>query len=78
MALKLDGKSLTLEQIDSFLKYNLKVELTKDAKSKIKRARALVEKWIEDDKVIYGVTTGFGEFANVKIKKMKLNSFKKI
>lgn len=69
MALKLDGKSLTLEQIDSFLKNNLKVELTKDAKSKIKKARALVEKWIEDDKVIYGVTTGFGEFANVKISK---------
>lgn len=72
MSLKLDGKSLTLEQIDSFLKKNLKVELTKDSKSKIKKARAQVEKWIEDDKVIYGVTTGFGEFANVKISKNEI------
>lgn len=69
MKLKLDGKSLTLEQIDSFLKSNPKVELTKEAKSKVKKARDLVEKWIKDDKVIYGVTTGFGEFANVKISK---------
>jgi hypothetical protein len=27
MKLKLDGKSLTLEQIDSFLKSNLKIDL---------------------------------------------------
>jgi histidine ammonia-lyase len=27
----------------------------------------LVEKWVSRDEVIYGVTTGFGEFANVRI-----------
>ncbi len=69
MILKLDGKSLTLELIDSFLKNNSKVELTKNAKAKVNNTRSLVEKWIKEDKVIYGVTTGFGEFANVKISK---------
>jgi len=69
MKLKIDGKSLTLEKIDFFLKENPTVELTNDAKKKISKARALVEKWVAEDKVVYGVTTGFGEFANIKISK---------
>jgi histidine ammonia-lyase len=69
MKLKIDGKSLTLEKIDFFLKENPTVELTAEAKKKVNKARALVEKWVAEDKVVYGVTTGFGEFANVKISK---------
>lgn len=65
----LDGNSLTLEQIDDFIKNNRKVDLAPDAKEKVLTARKLVDKWVEDDEVIYGVTTGFGEFANVKISK---------
>ncbi|MBU2492504.1 MAG: histidine ammonia-lyase [Bacteroidetes bacterium] len=70
--LKIDGKSLTLEQIDFFFNDKPVVSLTSDAKKKINKARALVDKWVENDKVIYGVTTGFGEFANVKISHEKL------
>lgn len=65
--LKIDGNSLSLEKIELFLNNNLLVELTPDAKKRINKSRAMVEKWIKEDKVIYGVTTGFGEFANVKI-----------
>ena len=67
MKLNIDGKSLTLEKIDIFLKENPTVELTADAKKRVKKARQLVDKWVAEDAVIYGVTTGFGEFANVKI-----------
>jgi histidine ammonia-lyase len=65
--LKIDGNSLSLEKIELFLDDNLLVELSQEAKKRINKSRALVEKWIKEDKVIYGVTTGFGEFANVKI-----------
>ncbi|RJP66039.1 MAG: histidine ammonia-lyase [Ignavibacteriales bacterium] len=65
--LKIDGNSLSLKKIELFLNNNLLVELTPEAKKRINKSRALVEKWIKEDKVIYGVTTGFGEFANVKI-----------
>ncbi|PKL81664.1 MAG: histidine ammonia-lyase, partial [Ignavibacteriae bacterium HGW-Ignavibacteriae-3] len=67
MKLILDGKSLTLESIEKFIEENQPVALSADAVKKINRSRALIEKWIKEDKVIYGVTTGFGEFANVKI-----------
>lgn len=63
----IDGKSLTLEKVEAFLYENLKVALSSDAKTRVRKARKLIDQWVERDEVIYGVTTGFGEFANVKI-----------
>ncbi len=65
----IDGNSLTLEKIEFFLKENPTVVLSKKSKAKVNKARQQIEKWVESDEVIYGVTTGFGEFANVKISK---------
>jgi len=65
----IDGESLTLDKIESFIKTNPKLEITKEAKKKINESRAIVEKWVNNNEVIYGVTTGFGEFANVSISK---------
>ena len=63
----IDGNSLTLDKIEFFINENPQVLLSKEAEKKVNRARALVDEWIDKDEVIYGVTTGFGEFANVKI-----------
>lgn len=65
--LYIDGKSLTLDKIDNFLNDNVEVILTKESEKKVLAARKMIDSWVENDKVIYGVTTGFGEFANVKI-----------
>jgi histidine ammonia-lyase len=64
-----DGESLTLENIETFLKENQKIELSALSKEHVNRSRALIDKWVESGEVIYGVTTGFGEFANVSISK---------
>ena len=63
----IDGNSLTLDKIEFFLKENPIVELSSSAKKKVNKARALIDKWVDKNEVIYGVTTGFGEFANVSI-----------
>jgi len=65
--LLLDGNTLTISSVEKFLFTNQKVKLSQNAKRKINESRKLVEKWISEEKVIYGVTTGFGEFANVNI-----------
>jgi histidine ammonia-lyase len=70
--MKLDGKSLTLAKVEKFLSGNELLELTAESKRRVKTARAMVDKWIETDEVVYGITTGFGEFANVKISHEKL------
>ncbi|MBS4033097.1 MAG: histidine ammonia-lyase [Ignavibacterium sp.] len=64
-----DGNSLTLNQIEFFRKENPFVSLSKESIKKVIKARRLIDKWVDEGKVIYGVTTGFGEFANVRISK---------
>ena len=70
--LLIDGNSLTLEKIEKFIDNNQQIALTKKAEANIKKARKLIDEWVKNDKVIYGVTTGFGEFSNVKISKDKI------
>lgn len=70
--MKLDGKSLTLGEVEKFISSNLKVELTAESKKRVEKARAMVDKWVAMGEVVYGITTGFGEFANVKISQENL------
>lgn len=65
--LEIDGSSLSLDRINKFLKENACICLTEDSVKKVNKARKLVEDWVEKEQVIYGVTTGFGEFSNVSI-----------
>lgn len=67
--LMIDGNSLTFEKVEFFLKNNPEISLTESSVRKIKRSRKQVDDWVENGEVIYGVTTGFGEFANVNISK---------
>jgi histidine ammonia-lyase len=63
----IDGKSLTLDQIEYFITDSPKVKLSENSIAKINKACNLIDTWIKEDRAVYGVTTGFGEFANVKI-----------
>ena len=67
MTIKIDGHNLTVEDIIQVCRHGEKVELTEGAKLDINRARAYVEDKLAKDAVIYGLTTGFGRFASVKI-----------
>jgi histidine ammonia-lyase len=73
----IDGESLTLEKIEFFLKENPKIILSSKSKKRIQHSRALVEKWVEKNEIIYGVTTGFGEFANVNISRENIRQLQK-
>jgi len=75
--LLIDGDSLTLYKVEEFIDSNQKIALTKTAELKIKKARKLIDEWVENDKIIYGVTTGFGEFANIKISKDKIEQLQR-
>ena len=68
----LNGNSLSINKIEFFLHDNPSIVISKESKKKINDSRALVEKWIENGEIIYGVTTGFGEFANVNISRDNL------
>ncbi|MCQ2818790.1 MAG: histidine ammonia-lyase [archaeon] len=67
MSIKLNGNALTLEEIKKVSRENVKVELTEEAIANIKKARDFVEKKLSEKAIIYGLTTGFGEFQKVFI-----------
>ncbi len=70
----IDGKSLTLNDIEFFLNENPDIVISKDSVPKINKSRALVEKWVNEGEVVYGITTGFGEFSNVNVSKKDLKT----
>ncbi len=63
----IDGNGLTLEDFIKVARENYTIKLTEDAEAKVNRARALVDRLVSEDKVVYGITTGFGKFSDVVI-----------
>lgn len=63
----IDGNSLTLEEFIQVTRGEKEVEISKEAIKKVEESRGLVDRWLEEDKVIYGITTGFGKFSDVII-----------
>ena len=64
----LDGSQLTIPEVYNLANKTAHAKLSSPAKRNIVRARKLVEQWTNKGEIVYGVTTGFGEFANVRVK----------
>jgi histidine ammonia-lyase len=63
----LDGDHLSIPQVYDLAYNGARVQLAADAARRIQKARNLIERWVANGETVYGVTTGFGEFANVRI-----------
>lgn len=70
----LDGMSLTVADVISIARCGATASLSDDARSKMDASADLVAAWASADKVIYGVTTGFGDLANVAINRHDVRS----
>ncbi len=67
--IKLDGNSLNLQGFVDIAVHQQKVSLAEEAKEKIQESRDLVERYVNEERVAYGITTGFGKFSDVAISK---------
>lgn len=66
--ISLDGTSLTIEDLERVVfDTAIGVDVAPDARERVRASRAAVDRWIDEGRVIYGMNTGFGEFANVAI-----------
>jgi histidine ammonia-lyase len=71
--LHLDGRSLTLEQLEQVARpAGPTVRLDAEARVRVEHARALVDRIVAENRVVYGVTTGFGFLADVVIPAARL------
>ncbi len=73
MTLQLNGEILTINDIKMFLNKEDTVEVTQEALERVKKSRQTVEHIIENKETIYGITTGFGLFSDVRIDKGEYN-----
>ncbi|SKA79763.1 histidine ammonia-lyase [Caloramator quimbayensis] len=65
----IDGQNLKIEDVVNVARNGYIVELSGEAKERIEKARALVDRFVEEGRVEYGITTGFGKFSDVVISK---------
>lgn len=65
----INGYDLRLQDFINVARHGYKVEITEEAKEKVAKSREIVDKFVDEKKVVYGITTGFGKFSDVSISK---------
>ncbi|MDO4553004.1 MAG: histidine ammonia-lyase [Bacillota bacterium] len=63
------GGRLTRADVLAVARKHCPVKLAEEALALMRESRALVDKCVEEHRVVYGLTTGFGQFSNVSISK---------
>ena len=63
----IDGESLSIANVLEVALTRRRVELEPGAAARMSRSRAVIEAIIEEQRVVYGVSTGFGKLSDVHI-----------
>lgn len=67
--MKLTGNNLTLENIEEVARHFRPVRLTQSAVKNVKKSWDIIKKRAEENKIYYGINTGFGDLCDVHISK---------
>ncbi len=68
----LNGTSLTLAEIKDVARSGRTVCVDPEALTRVTRSRNVLERYLQDNRAVYGITTGFGMFANRTISREQL------
>jgi histidine ammonia-lyase len=71
-SLAIDGTSLTLESFGRVVLQGMACELAPGARERVRQGRQVIERAVAGGQVVYGLNTGFGELAQVRIDPDKL------
>ena len=67
MRLVIGDRRLTLEDLINITRKGYKIEISEKAYERVAAARELVDRYVKEKKVSYGITTGFGKFSDTVI-----------
>lgn len=73
-AIIIDGVSVSLNDVVQVAKQNKRVELSENSLMSLNASRSFVESIIQSTNTVYGINTGFGRLANVKISQDELRN----
>jgi histidine ammonia-lyase len=77
MAIVLDGKHLTIDEVVRSARGGEEVQLAPAALERIKACRGFLEKRLEAREIMYGVNTGIGEFSEKVLNDDQVKQFQK-
>ena len=77
MNIKINNRPFNLEELRAIYKNNFSVTLSAEVEENIKQSADYIHAVSENEKSIYGINTGFGVLANVKIDKENLRKLQK-
>ena len=63
----IDGENLSIEDVAAVARDHVEVEIPQEVKRKVQKCRQILEDIINEKKVVYGVTTGFGALGSILI-----------
>lgn len=72
--MQLSGQPISLQQIAAVAFGNSAVSISADARSRIDSSRKVIEDIVSRETVVYGVNTGFGKLAEVRIPRGELRT----
>src|SRR5271169_3925292 len=70
--IQIDGEHLDFAQLYSLVFDGAQVELAPQARERMLASRAVIERLIASDAAVYGVNTGFGKMASVRISREQI------
>ena len=65
--LPLTGRDLTIDRVIEVARGRRTVSLAPEAAERMRASRAVIERLVDEGAIVYGVTTGFGDLADVRI-----------
>ncbi len=64
---RINGNDLTIGVVVGVARQNVKVALDESARNRMKSSRDMVERWLSEGRLVYGLTTGFGPFSDIYV-----------
>ena len=65
--IKIDGNSLTIEEVIRVARNFETVQMSPEGRRQVEVSRAVVEKLLDSEKPVYGISTGFGDLSRIWI-----------
>src|SRR5262249_24061205 len=75
--IRLDGKSLSISDVTRIARHREAIGIEGAAVARIERCRELLERKIAQGEVMYGVNTGIGELATVRLTAEQASQFQR-
>ena len=77
MSVELNGSKLTIHDVEAVARNRDNVSVSNDSWQRIEKCRTMIQNKIDAHEVMYGVTTGIGEFSEVVLSPNQVTEFQK-